>query len=214
MMIVQALVTALLAGLFSGVVLFALNERRERTKLMLEKTEAAIEAYSRWTETLSRWPIAHYDMFIGDRDAGRDAAQQIWREARDHYFRAQALIGIYLPERSGAIGTVSEVTVRFMPAHREAASASVQNANLPASFNEAINNFTADFVEASGNGLNELLATARQHAGQQFIVLPVDPPVQALTMRQHLGAVSGATARDLNSTCQQQRRSGALCGSL
>ena len=64
MMIVQALVTALLAGLFSGVVLFALNERRDRAKLMLEKTEAAIEAYAKWTETLGRWPMTHYDMFF------------------------------------------------------------------------------------------------------------------------------------------------------
>lgn len=170
MMIVQALVTALLAGLFSGVVLFALNERRERTKLMLEKTEAAIEAYSRWTETLGRWPIAHYDMFSGDRAAGREAAQQIWRESRDHYFRAQALIGIYLPERSGVIGSVASVTARFMPAHKEAASASVNNAALPEAFSDAIKAFTADFVEASGDGLSELLVTARQHASEQFIV--------------------------------------------
>lgn len=170
MIIVQALVTALLAGLFSGIVLFALNERRDRTKTILEKTEAAIEAYSKWTETLSRWPMAHYDMFFADRAAGREAAQAIWREARDHYYRAQALIGIYLPERSGALASVSKVTVNFMQAHKEAATASAGNSPMPESLSGAITTFNTEFVEASGDGLNELLFAARQTARQQFIV--------------------------------------------
>lgn len=169
-MIVQALVTALLAGLFSGVILFALNERRERNKLLLEKAELAIEAYAKWTETLGRWPMTHYDMFFSDRSAGREAAQALWQEARDHYFRAQTLIGIYIPERSGVIANVAQATVNFMPMHKQASSASIANESAPASLSEAVDTFTKEFVEASGNGMHELLIAARHHARQEFIV--------------------------------------------
>ena len=68
------------------------------------------------------------------------------------------------------IANVAQVTMNFMPVHKEAVSASAANSPAPESLSPGVNAFTSDFVEASGNGMNDLLAAARRHARQQFIV--------------------------------------------
>jgi hypothetical protein len=100
MILVQALVTALLSGLFSGAIMFALNERRDRRAQTLEKVEQLIEAYTEWTGHVGRWLMNHYDMFSqDDRESARKELDRIWLEAQTSYNKARLLQKIYLPAK-------------------------------------------------------------------------------------------------------------------
>ncbi len=167
---VQALITALLSGLFSGAIIFALNERRERSKLYLDKAEAAIEAYADWVDELSHWPMVSIEMFIEDREVGRTKSYELWRSCRRKYRKAQALIGIYLPDQMQHVLSVSIVAQQFIASNKEAVNESVAGRAMPPGMSDAISVAMKDFVDAGAAGLNDMLAEARRTAKGPFLV--------------------------------------------
>lgn len=118
MVIVQALVTALLSGLFSGAIIFALNERRDRTNLILTKVEVMLEHYFVWTELLSRLPVSHFDMFRGDRAEARETLNKLRDEAQAAFLKARLLQSVYLPAEGEAFMVVMRAERDLIPAIR------------------------------------------------------------------------------------------------
>lgn len=170
MILVQALVTALMAGVVSGVVLFGLNERRERQRLLMEKAEAAVDAYATWTETLQKFVVSHIGMFGADRPSGREKITALWGEATVQFARAHTLIGIYLPERLDALDRVSEANSQFM-AHRAAMiEASFEAGPIPEEIKTLIGDAHRDVVAASREGRLSLIIAAGNHARGPFLV--------------------------------------------
>jgi len=107
MAVAQALLTALLSGLFSGFVLFGLNERRDRSDFILRKTEEAIEAYNNLLAAAQEFVWSYWDFgTVGNFDAAsakRDLASRNYDLA---VAKARTLVAIYAPEH---IQLVSEV---------------------------------------------------------------------------------------------------------
>lgn len=185
MSIMQALVTALLSGLFSGAILFALNERRDRQKLLLEKAELAVEAYSDWADTLSNWPILQFDMFKDDRAEGRRKADEHWKEARKQFIRARLLIGIYLPEQRGRLAELVAATNDFITFRRDLALDSINGKPLPPGASETITNTSTNIVRVGQDCVEKLLAAAQSRAHSPHLIrAPAFPRLSRATRKE------------------------------
>jgi hypothetical protein len=181
MLVLQSVLTALLSGLFSGAIIFALNERRDRSALILRKTEEAIEAYQEWVEVISAWPLSHFDMFIGNREENRAKTRAIWDKARQSQQRATLLMAIYLPEKRNVIGKVVASYYPFIQASARIGQASISNEIFPEADKLAVTPTGAAIVEAGAKGLEELYEAARAHSASPFLVSmpwPVRRPKQ------------------------------------
>lgn len=181
MLVLQAVLTALLSGLFSGAIIFALNERRDRSALMLRKTEEAIEAYQEWVEAISAWPLSHFGMFMGDREEGRAKTKTIFNEARRSQQRAQLLLAIYLPEKRNAMERVAASYYPFIKSSGRIIQASISGEEIPEADKVAITPTGSAILEAGRNGLEELYEAARAHSTGPYLVRlpwPVRRPKQ------------------------------------
>lgn len=170
MSIVQALVTALLSGLFSGAIIFALNERREREKLLLEKAELAVEAYSEWAETFSNWPITHFSMFSGDREAARAKSTQMWNDTRNQFRRAKVLIGIYLPEKTAVLGRMYAACEGLLDLRKDVINASIAGETMPEGAAAKLTVFGTALVKVSSESIDELIEAAQQRAHTPHLI--------------------------------------------
>ena len=171
MSLVQALVTALLSGLFSGAIMFALNERRDRHNLILTKIEGAIEAYVEWTETISLWPNAHFNIFIeDDRQAARKALDSSYWEARKIELKARVLQEIYLPDQREAFDAVIASYHGFIDESRTIKVASIAGGPMPTDGNNAIGVTSVAMVQAAAEGRAMLFDAARKHAHAPHLV--------------------------------------------
>ena len=170
MIIVQALVTALLSGLFSGAIIFALNERRERQRLMLEKAELAIESYAAWTVEVPKWCLSHLEMFGGDRQAGRAKCIASYDAMRDAFSKARTLVWIYLPERKDALQRIHEAIDPLTKTRLAILKASQDGEPLPQDHLDLITKAGKDATLAGERGLRELIDDAHAHAKSPFLV--------------------------------------------
>jgi hypothetical protein len=170
MVIVQALVTALLAGLFSGLVVFALNERRDREKLLLEKAEQAVEAYADWADTLSNWPLAHFDMFRGEREEGREKTSEVWELSRTQFRRARMLIGIYLPEKRHVLGDLYAACNDMITLRPELSKASIANEEMPDHAKEKLTEYGKNIVRVGQASVELLIGAAHSRAHSPFLI--------------------------------------------
>lgn len=169
-MLIQSIVTALLSGIFAGAIIFALNERRDRRELLLRKAEEAIAAYSEWVETISNWPNAHFDLFIGDGENGRTKTTEIWDKSRIAYLRAEMLIGIYLPERQHVLADTAESYADFVLVSGRLKLASLEKVAPTDADIEHTKSAGVKIIKAGNVGLKKLFATARQHSLSPFLV--------------------------------------------
>ena len=171
MLLVQALVTALLSGLFSGAIMFALNERRDRANLLLSKIEEAISSYTRWVSLVSRWPQDHFDMFFdGERREGRERLSALWKDAEIELNRAKMLQEIYLPDEAQAFSIVVSTYQNFISLSGVLKQASIQNRPIPDGARETITELGVALVHAGHNGKARLYAAARRYAHAPFLV--------------------------------------------
>lgn len=103
MVILQALVTALLSGVFSGVILFGLNERRDRADARLKKVEEAIEAHHVWYSAALTYVEAFWAFgLVSKRDDAERELKIADANLQVAAAKAGMLRGIYLPEASEA----------------------------------------------------------------------------------------------------------------
>lgn len=171
MSLVQALVTALLSGLFSGAILFALNERRDRAHLLLNKIETIVDLYSLWIDQLTKWLMDHYDIFFeGEREKARLALQELWRSAEDTQRKARLLQEIYLPGEAVAFAGVTAAYKDFLQISGNLRLASLSNQPMPQDANEHIQKAGGAIVDAGQVGKLRLYAAARRHAHAPFLV--------------------------------------------
>lgn len=170
MIIVQALVTALLSGLFSGAIVFALNERRDRQRLLLEKAELAVVAYSEWVEDIPNWIFTHHRMFGADREAGRQEALAGYKELTTKYHKASMLVAIYLPNEMDALLKTTASYHPFMESRRLALAASDQGGAAPEGFSDHMSSIADAVIIASYEGIRDLTLAARRQAHAPHIV--------------------------------------------
>ena len=170
MIIVQALVTALLSGLFSGAIVFALNERRDRQRLLLEKAELAVVAYSEWVEGIPNWIFAHHRIFGVDREAGRREALLGYTELTNKYHKASMLVAIYLPNEMDALIKTTASYHPFMETRSIAIDASSRGEAPPEGFSEQISSIAGAVITASYEGIRDLTLAAREQAHAPHIV--------------------------------------------
>lgn len=170
MLIAQAVLTALLSGLFSGAVIFALNERRDRQKLLLDKAEAATEAYVEWIDEISNWPILHFRNFDADRDAGREEVNEHWKLAHRKYRKARLLIGAYLPSHLKVVDSVHVEVQAFARNLPRWANASVNGEPMPPDMAKAINESCERIVQQGTEGFSTLIAAVGSQANSPHLV--------------------------------------------
>ena len=126
MLIIQALFTALLSGLFSSLILFGLNERRDRSEARLKKIEEAIEAHHAWYEAAQDYLDVHWDYGT----TGNHAEAEKSRKAADVRLTATSakagmLRGIYLPGQQSAAVTIFKSLQGFSKASSAIRKASI-----------------------------------------------------------------------------------------
>ena len=187
MSIAQALVTALLSGLFSGAIIFALNERREREKLLLEKAELAVEAYGDWVDTITHWPVMHFEFFGADRSSGRNAANAEWKRAHAQFRRARMLIGIYLPKHVSVLQDVHSSLENYGKQIPHWMSASLKGDPTPDGMHELIDETCMRIIAAGRDGTTKLITAVSDQANSPFLVRW--PPLLRLA-RQGEGAIT------------------------
>ncbi|WP_218016224.1 hypothetical protein [Sphingomonas asaccharolytica] len=157
--------TVLLSGLVSGILLFALQERRERNALLLSKAEAAVEAYVAWADSVLAWPQAHFDIFtpyLDQRAPARDNLKRVWTEANRTGARAQMLIHIYLPEQTGAISSLILAYQAWLATSTELQNQSLRGAPPPDNL--------GDIIGAAGTAIIAGIKTAQLYGAARSLV--------------------------------------------
>jgi hypothetical protein len=171
MLIIQAVATALLSGLFSGAILFALNERRDRRAIHLLKIESTIEAYLAWQQAIERWPVAHFRLFkTGLLEVAQADLGMLYKESSIYLNKTKVLIGIYLPEKRHLIGELLKSYADFIEVSRAIQTAAIEGKTFPFDQTEKINETGRKIIKAGSDGLDELLDAARSHAQAPYLV--------------------------------------------
>lgn len=171
MVLIQALVTALLSGLFSGAILFGLNERRDRVILHLAKIELSIEAYANWVETLSDLPSAHFDLFISDRsEAAKADISQLKLKAREEGRKARLLLEIYLPDEVNCYYKVMSAYKDVVNLSADLQIAAINGGPLPEGAPEKISAAAIAVSNAGAKGRDRLYGAARRYSQAPFII--------------------------------------------
>lgn len=170
LVLAQVLLTALLSGLFSGAIIFALNERRDRNAHQLAKIELTIEAYARWIDEVSEWPKAHYAMFLQDRVAGRQKVVDVWQSAQKHLLTAKVLQEIYLPDRSDSFSIVVDAYRDFIQFGADLQVNSVKGDQLSPDHAMVVSKTGVAIVNAGSVGRKLLVEAARQRAHAPFLI--------------------------------------------
>lgn len=171
MLLVQALVTALLSGLFSGAIMFALNERRDRSNVTLNKIESTVEVYALWTETLDSWLFKHYDLFLSDqRETARYEIARLLKDVNAARLKAKMLQEIYLPDESSALDSVLLIASNFAHTSRDLQISALNGEPLEKSGSDQISATALALVDAAHNGQQQLYAAARRHSQAPFLV--------------------------------------------
>lgn len=169
--LVQALVTAILSGLFSGAVIFALNERRDRDSMLLRKTEEAIEAFIEWSTCLEVYPSAHMSLFIsGNFKACNDRLDMLWEKSYAASNKARMLIAIYLPDQLHVMTEFAQSYQDFMVQSGTAKSLAVAGKPAPADFLQLVNEAGEAIVKAGSRGAAQLAAAGRARAHGPYLV--------------------------------------------
>jgi hypothetical protein len=151
--------------------MFALNERRDRSNLLLSKMEAAIEAYSNWVEILSSWPKDHFDLFYeGRREEVEKSLTEILDKASVERRKAKMLQQIYLPDQNDVILSVLRAHKEFIIPSRDIRLAAIKGDPLPDWASEKISDAGISIVKAGQEGAQRLYDAARQHAQAPFLV--------------------------------------------
>jgi len=161
----------LLSGLVSGILLFALQERRERNALLLSKAEAAVEAYVAWADSVLAWPQAHFDLFtpyLDQRGPARDNLRRIWTEASRNGARAQMLIHIYLPEQISAIAALILAYQSWFATSSELQTQSIRGDAPPDNLGDLIG--AAGSAIIAGTKTPQLYGAARGLVHSPFLV--------------------------------------------
>ena len=98
MFVLQALLTALLSGLFSGVVLFGLGERRDRMEAKLKRCEDLYIAVLEWFEKSDKYYAAAWDLAF-NVDSREFGAKQdvVWNEMLLCNSRVNMLTSMFFP---------------------------------------------------------------------------------------------------------------------
>lgn len=168
----QALLTALLSGVFSGGILFGLTERKERRQELLQKAEAALEAYMRWSEALSRYPNMHYDLFgePDKRGEARAKLEEAWTSIEDLGITARLLILVYLPNQYCAYTDVINSFRGFFHISADIKKASILKQPLSAEGDEQIRAINVAVAHSRFSGTDLLVEQVRRTAQAPHIV--------------------------------------------
>lgn len=112
----QALLTALLSGVFSTALTFGLNERRDRRQAMLAKVEDAATAYLDYYHSVATWISTHLEV-MRNPEIGHTAAvklEEMWIKLLADQKRANLLIRAYAPTHSEIIIDLTESYTPFI----------------------------------------------------------------------------------------------------
>lgn len=136
MVLLQALLTALLSGLFSGAVLFGLNEKRDRAEGRLRKIEEAIEAHNSWYMAFQEYLESYWGFgTLGNHDAAEQARKMASAKLDAAAAKAAMLRGIYLPEAIPAALKIMQSYRDFVDHGRDIRRASLKSVQFdPALF--------------------------------------------------------------------------------
>jgi hypothetical protein len=175
MAVAQALLTALLSGLFSGFVLFGLNERRDRSDFILRKTEEAIEAYNALLASAQEFIWIHWDYGT----AGNYAAASLKRDAakRDldlSIAKSRTLIAIYAPAHIQLVKNVTTVLGKFAPSAAEIIQGSIRGELYEEQRFAVIGKTALELVDA-GDKASGIYRAARAIAHRPFILRRYNP---------------------------------------
>lgn len=178
MIIVQAVITALLSGVFSGFVLFALNDRRDRTSRRLSKLEEASEALYEWAEGMVAYAQSGYDLAAGRlTDAQWDERMQpVFDLALRNCARAETLIGVYAPTMVHVLDYVRHPLRDALTKLSECRKAAPKPGGPDAKLLDAMTKDNIAIVRGRQRGMNELAIYCRMLANQPLRKAAIEEP--------------------------------------
>ncbi len=175
MAVAQALLTALLSGLFSGFVLFGLNERRDRSDFILKKTEEAIEAYNTLVAAAQEFVWVHWDFGTAGNysvaNLKRDSAK---RDLGLATAKARTLISIYAPEHINLLNNVTGPMGRFARPAEAIIQASIRGELYDEERFAVLGKTAIELIDAA-NKADGLYGSARAIAHRPFILRAYRP---------------------------------------
>lgn len=175
MALAQALLTALLSGLFSGFVLFGLNERRDRSDFILRKTEEAIEAYNTLLATGQDFVWAHWDFGTEGNYPAASAKRDIAKRDFDLAIaKARTLIKIYAPDHINLVSTVTDTMGKFAPSANEIIQASIRGELYDEKRFSILGKTALELVDA-GKKADGIYMSARGIAHRPFVLRTYRP---------------------------------------
>ena len=186
MAVAQALMTALLSGLFSGFVLFGLNERRDRSDFLLRKIEDTIEAYNDFLLATQEYIWVYWDYALkGSYDAAsikRDAAKRSLDKANS---KARTLMKIYTPKQMHLYNRVTKTLGEFAEPSAKIIQASLKDEGYDQARYEIIPKASFAIV-AAGKAADGMYDEARAIAHRPFVLRAYRPwplkPTRGATM--------------------------------
>jgi hypothetical protein len=170
MLILQALFTALLSGLFSGLILFGLNEKRDRAEARLKKVEDAIEAHHAWYDAAMQYIDSHWAFGFHDN---HDEAERLRTEADRRLVAAAAkanmLRGIYMPGQQVAAITILTCLRDFAEKGRDIRQGSIEKRPYEAARFEPIRTVSLAMIQ-SVRQAEEMYDVARAIANRPLLL--------------------------------------------
>lgn len=121
LVIVQALMTALLSGLFSGAVLFGLNERDKRFEQSIVRHEELFVAFAIWCEAIDDYMATVWDYAQKNRDVFKDSAknQALFKKTQEAHLKVRLLTEMFLPSLHGISAPVHAYLTKFVPIYHD-----------------------------------------------------------------------------------------------
>lgn len=172
MLFVQALLTALLSGVFSGAIIFAFNERKERRDKLLDKAEAAVEAYLEWGRAVSEFPYQHFKLFES-ADGRRDVAVDLnaeWDRILALQHKAMMLVSVYLNGKVAVITEVSQTFRPFIDMREEMMMLALNGGYITPPMGDMITRSSARIRAITNKGAQTLLVDLRKLAHAPYLV--------------------------------------------
>jgi hypothetical protein len=171
--ILQTLIAALLSGMISAMLIFALNERRDRTAFLLQKAETAAAAYTEWYESIPKLLSDHYELFFPlpeDRKRANDNIAIQYREIGAKSAKSQMLIHIYLPAELSAVSELLKAYSEILQYSNILRTAYLNNKPAPADMHEKIGELGISLVKAGSTGQALLYNAANKMAYKPHLI--------------------------------------------
>lgn len=175
MAVAQALMTALLSGLFSGFVLFGLNERRDRSDFLLRKIEETIEAYNAFLLTAQEFVWVYWDFAPkGSYEAASIKRDTLKKDLDKATSKARTLMKIYTPDQMHLFNRVAKILGVFAEPSAKIIHASLNDQGYDAARYEVIPTTSMALVDV-GKATDSLYDEARAIAHRPFILRAYRP---------------------------------------